>query len=214
MPVNENTTQEVGRKSSAVIGCWSGTLPTRPALVQGDAVMYLCVCLHLCLYVKRIPSKSLIRDLTWTLQMFCALWCVICLDWQVLAYFYHKWLIMWWITYVNFTLSYNFKEKSSGHPSCFIVDDAKWSKQQKQASRQALSHTHSPAYGRAEQPEGVQQLGSWSVILSHLYSSPFWTLSTFLWEAAANECNITILAMHFYPTHYAGAGQCVHFTWL
>ncbi len=49
-----------------------------------------------------------------------------------------------------------------------------------------LYRTHT-AQHMAEQPEGVQQLGLWTVILSHLYSSPFWTLSTFLCEAATNE---------------------------
>lgn len=52
MPASENATQEEGRSSSAVIGCSCRTLPTGAALVQGVTVIYLCVCLHDCVYVR------------------------------------------------------------------------------------------------------------------------------------------------------------------
>lgn len=49
---SDNTIQEVGCKSSAVIGCWSPTLPTRAAWSK-ESVLYLCV-LYLCVCLQSV----------------------------------------------------------------------------------------------------------------------------------------------------------------
>lgn len=67
MPVSADATQEVGCKSSAVIGCRPHTLPTRAALVQRrDCSVF--VCMFACVCAMRMPVWPT-HDLTWTWQM-------------------------------------------------------------------------------------------------------------------------------------------------
>lgn len=76
--MSENSIQEVGCKSSAVIGCWSRTVPIREPLVQGEAVVYLCVCLHVCVIRISAGIIRLGRDLTETYILIIVM-CEMCL---------------------------------------------------------------------------------------------------------------------------------------
>lgn len=72
MQMSNNTTQEVGRSSSALIGCLSHTLPA--ALVPDNSVLHLFICLHLCVSVTGTPAAKQSQDVTWTSQMSVTQW--------------------------------------------------------------------------------------------------------------------------------------------